>query len=336
MALYPLFAELEGREVLVVGGGEVAARKVTALLKAGALVRLHAHEVLHPELREALEAGHIERLAGDFDPGWLDAVWLVVAATDDVAFNAGLAAEAGRRRRLVNVVDDAALSTFQVPAVVDRAPLVVAVSSAGSAPMLARRVRERLETLLEPSLGTLAALFGRHRERIRERLPSTTARRRWFERMLDGRLEQAFEAGGTAGAEARFLAELEAAGEGMDAGGALSLVEASAVTDLYTLRALRVLNEADAIVLASGTPAEALEPARRDARRVREPDPAAAAERALQLAAEGARVVLLLEGPIPAQLHRSLQERCNARQIAWRVVPAVASCRAEPASQDGA
>jgi Uroporphyrinogen-III methylase len=184
-------------------------------------------------------------------------------------------------------------------------------------------VRERLETLLEPSLGTLAGLFGRHRERIRERLPSTMTRRRWFERMLDGRLDHAFEAGGAVAAEARFLEELETAGEGMDAGGALSLVEASPTADLYTLRALRALNEADAIVLAAGTPAEALEPARRDAHRLREPDPAAAAERALHLAAEGARVVLLLEGPIPVQLPRRLQERCNAHGIAWRAIPAV-------------
>ncbi len=108
------------------------------------------------------------------------------------------------------MVDDAVLSTFQVPAVVDRAPLMVAISSGGAAPMLARRVRERLETLLDPSLGMLAALFGRHRERIREQLPELAARRRWFERMLDGRMDQSLGAG-AAQAEEAFVGELERA-----------------------------------------------------------------------------------------------------------------------------
>ncbi len=324
MALYPLFAELEGREVLVVGGGEVAARKVAALLKAGARVRLHAHAVLHEDIADALAAGRIARLGGDFDPAWLDTAWLVVAATDDTAFNAGLAAEAGRRRRFINVVDDAALSTFQVPAVVDRAPLVVAISSAGAAPMLARRIRERLETLVEPSLGTLAALFGRHRERIREQLPDTSLRRRWFERMLDGRLDQAYEGGGAARAEALFLEELENAAGSVETAGAVALVAASDVPDLYTLRALRALNEADAIVCVDGIADAALEPARRDARRVRAPGLEEAAQQALELALEGARVVLLHGAEGAAAAYERLQERCARAGIACRRIPAVA------------
>ena len=322
MALYPLFAELEGREVLVVGGGEVAARKVSALLRAGALVRLHAHEVVHADLQAALAEGRLVRLAGDFDPAWLDAVWLVVAATDDVAFNAGLAAEAGRRRRLVNVVDDAGLSTFQVPAVVYRAPLVVAISSAGAAPMLARRVRERLETLLGPSLGVVAGLFGRHREEIRQRLPVLSGRRRWFERMLDGRLEHAFEAGGMAQAEALFMDELGCAGDALPVAGSLSLVRASDAADLYTLRALRALNEADAIVFAAGTAEAALEPARRDATRLREDGDDAAFERALQLAVAGSRVVLLLRADAPDAHTQAFLGACGQAGVDARAIPA--------------
>jgi len=321
MALYPLFADLEGREVLVVGGGEVAARKVAALLKAGALVRLHAQAVPHPDLASALAAGRIARLGGDFDPAWLDTAWLVVAATDDVAFNAGLAAEAGRRRRLINVVDDAALSTFQVPAVVDRAPLVVAISSAGAAPMLARRVRERLETLLEPSLGAIADLFGRHRERIRQQFPDVTGRRRWFERMLDGRLAQAFEAGGAPRAEATFVEELERGAATADAAGSVAIVAASVAPDLYTLRALRALNEADAIVFAEGTDEAALEPARRDASRLREADAQAASQRAMRLAGEGLRVVYMHTGNGDGATGHGLLEACSREQISCRVIP---------------
>lgn len=322
MALYPLFADLDGREVLVVGGGEVAARKVAALLRAGARVRLHAHAVLHPELADALADGRIVRLGGDFDPAWLDPVWLVVAATDDPAFNAGLAAEAGRRRRLCNVVDDAILSTFQVPAVVDRAPLVVAISSGGAAPMLARRLRERLEILLDPGLGTLAGLFGQNRERIRELLPELPARRRWFERMLDGRMEPALAAGASEAAAA-FLEQLRLAATTGDSGGSVAVVEASAEPDLYTLRALRALNEADVIVLARRIDEAALEPARRDAARIRAADAADASSRVLEHAGAGARVVLMHRGAEDAPLCGQILEACTRTAIPYRAVPSV-------------
>ena len=322
MALYPLFADLTGREVLVVGGGEVAARKVAALLRAGALVRLHAHAVLHPDIIEALAAGRIVRLGGDFDPAWLDAVWLAVAATDDPAFNAGLAAEAGRRRRLVNVVDDAVLSSFQVPAVVDRAPLVVAISSGGAAPMLARRVREQMETLLGPSLGVLAAQFAGHRERIRALLPDLAMRRRWFERMLDGRMDHAYEQGGAVAVETAFALEVERAQGSQGMAGAVALIEASAAPDLYTLRALRALNEADVIVLAEGIDDAALEPARRDAGRVHARGDCL--ERVLEAATKGARVVFLHRVPADTTVRGRIALACDQAGIACRAVPAVA------------
>ena len=325
MALYPRVAALSRREVLVGGGGEVAARKIAALLRAGAAVRVHAHAIEHPDIAAALDAGRLVRLSGDFDPAWLDAVWLVVAATDDAAFNAGLAAEAGRRRRLVNVVDDAVLSTFQVPAVVDRSPLVVAISSAGAAPMLARRVRERLETLLDPGLGVLAGLFGRHRERIREALPDLAMRRRWFERMLDGRLEAAHAAAGTEGVEASFLHELRAAADGLPATGWVALLPASGDPDLYTLRGLRALNEADAILLAPGLDDAVLEPARRDAHRYRL-EAGQAAAHALKLAAEGARVVYLHTmsgGTDAADTPDAVQRACADARIACNRIPGV-------------
>lgn len=291
MPLYPLFADLEGRDVLVVGGGEVGARKIAALLRAGAHVRLHAQAILHEDVAAAVADGRVIRLAGEFDPAWLDTVWLVVAATDDTAFNAGLAAEAGRRRRLINVVDDAALSTFQVPAVVDRSPLVLAISSGGAAPMLARRLRERLETLVAPELGTIAALFGRHRERIRQALPDMKARRRWFELMLDGRLERSGHADASAAIETVFLRELDRLdADAAPVAGSVSLVQASDTPDLYTLRALRVLNEADVLVLSPDVEDAALELARRDATRLRAMD---AATQVVARAGEGARVVYI-------------------------------------------
>lgn len=323
MTLYPLFADLAGREVLVVGAGEVAARKIAALLKAGARVRLHARDVLHPDVECALADGRIEQLAGPFDPTWLDAVWLVVAATDDVAFNARLADEAGRRRRLINVVDDAGLSTYQVPAVVDRAPLVVAISSAGMAPMLARRVRERLETLLDPALGPMAALFGRHRERIRRALPDMKLRRRWFERMLDGRLDHAWAEGGHDGLESAFDEQLRAAAQWSAGQGAgtVTLVAAAPAPDLYTLRALRALNEADAIALSPEVAREAIEPARRDATVFPAGDETVAAL-VLERAGAGERVVYVHAGTASGQAARArVGEACQGAGIACQAVP---------------
>jgi len=175
--LFPLFADLRDRAVLVVGGGVVAARKVKALLAAGANVRVGAPE-LEPELRAMAESRRIIHRQGRFEPWWLDSVWLVVAATDDAAVNRSVAEAAAIRRLLVNVVDDAELSSFQVPAVVERAPLQIAISSGGAAPMLARKLREQLETQLDESLGAFAGLLARQRERIRARLPDLSARRR--------------------------------------------------------------------------------------------------------------------------------------------------------------
>ncbi len=194
MDLYPLFADLKGRAVLVIGGGAVAERKIALLLRAGARI-----EVVATRLSDGLLAlkrqGELAHRALVFTPAQLDGVWLAVAATDDRELNQRVAAAAAARRIWVNVVDDVALSSFQVPAIVDRSPLVIAVSSGGSAPMLARRVRERIERLLAPSLGTLAGLLDRWRARIRAARPQVDARRDWYDALLEGGVPALVEAG---------------------------------------------------------------------------------------------------------------------------------------------
>lgn len=265
--LFPLFADLDGREVLVVGGGEVATRKIESLLHAGACVQVHAH-VLNETLTHWLAEGRLQRLEGDFDPAWLDGVWLLVAATDDHAFNIMLAREAGVRRRLANVVDDVALCTFQIPAVIDRAPLLVAISSAGAAPMLARRLREQLETQMDHSLGEFAGLFAQYRPRIRERLPELAQRRRWFEQVLDGPVPVLLQAGQRQAAEQAFMAALDNA-ESIATAGNVRLVDAgSGDPGLITLKALRALNQADVLVCDATLQPDIVALARRDAGRV--------------------------------------------------------------------
>ncbi|MFC0155128.1 NAD(P)-dependent oxidoreductase [Xanthomonas dyei] len=314
MPLFPLFANLQGRAVLVIGGGEVATRKVLALLKAGAQIRLYAH-ALSPELAELMQAGRFEQLGGEFDPAWIDTVWLVVAATDDTDLNQRVGAAAGARQRLVNVVDDAELSTYQVPAIVDRDPLVIAISSAGAAPMLARWLRERLERELDASVGRFAGLFARYRERIRSQFPDMNRRRRWFDRVIDGQVPLLLQAGDDAAADAAFNAALNDA-DTVPARGSVQLVGTGpGDPGLLTLKALRAMNLADVLLVGADVPDAILELARRDAsRRALPPEPQAQHALLLKLASQGLHVVVLRSGTgycamAAAPIEAALQER---------------------------
>lgn len=326
MPLFPLFADLSGREVLVVGGGEVAQRKIEALLHAGAQVQVHA-EALNRTVAQWQAQGRLLRREGDFDPAWLDQVWLLVAATDDRPFNAWLAAEAGRRRRLANVVDDAELSTFQIPAIVDREPLLVAISSGGAAPMLARRLREQLETLLDHSLGDFAALFARHRAAIRAQLPQLAQRRRWFEYVIDGPVPVLLRAGQREAAEQAFQAALRDS-QGTAAAGSVILVgTGNGDPGQLTLNALRALNQADLLVVDDAVAPAVLVLARRDATRVSMPDDDEARLALLvQHAGNGQRVVCLKPGnafQLPPDMY--LADELALRRIACEVIAGVAA-----------
>ena len=266
MNLYPLFADLKDRRVLVIGAGNVAERKIEMLLRAGARVEVVAPR-LSAELARAKAAGRLQHRALQFTPPQLEGVWLVVAATDDAELNRRVAEAAGRRQIWVNVVDDAPLSSFQVPAVIDRSPLMIAVSSGGSAPMLARLVRERLERWLTPSLGLLAGLFDRCRTRIRAAFPDLGRRRAFYDELLQGQVSALVDAGRVAEAEQellRTLAQPAAARRGR-----VILVGAGpGAAGLLTLDALRALQQADVILHDQLVSAEVLELARRDAERI--------------------------------------------------------------------
>lgn len=263
--LFPLFADLRGRTVLVVGGGAVAQRKAAALLDAGARVRLGAPR-LNPTLADWAAAGRIEHLAGEFVAAWLDDAWLAVAATDDEAVNRAVAAAGEARRVWVNVVDDVAGSSFHVPARVERGPVQIAISSGGGAPMLARHLREKLETELDESLGELAQLLSDERARIRRHYPDLGQRRRFFERVLAGPIPTLLRAGRRDDALRAFGAALIDDKPAAAPAGSVVLVGAGpGDAGLMTLRGLRALNEADVILHDRLVSAEVLRLARRDA-----------------------------------------------------------------------
>ncbi|HET9864583.1 MAG TPA: siroheme synthase CysG [Steroidobacteraceae bacterium] len=265
MRYFPLFLDLAGKPVLLVGGGEVAARKFALLDEAGAVVTVVA-PALGTGMAAAAAAGSVQHIAREFDAGDVSDVWVVVAATDDRAVNAAVAAAAHARRIPCNVVDDRELSSFIMPAIIDRSPVQIAVSTGGTSPVLARLIRERLETLLDGSLGTLAAFAERWRERVRAKFSDIGARRRFLSWMLTGPVAAALRAGRTQRAADLTARALE--DPAVVPHGHVVLVGAGpGNAGLMTLHGLRALQEADVIVHDRLVSPEVLDLARRDAAR---------------------------------------------------------------------
>lgn len=263
MHLFPLFTDLRGRTVLVVGAGQVADRKIGLLLSAGARVIVGAHAA-HPRVQARAAAGDIELRLAPFDPAWLDPAWLVFAVTGDHDLNRKVADAAAARRLFCNVVDDAELSSVQVPAIVDRAPITIAISSGGSAPVIARRLRERIESLFDPALGALASLAQRKRLAIRQARPQLRTRREFYDWLLDGPILGALRRSRPDEAES-LLDQALSHGARPPVGKVLLVGAGPGDPGLLTLKGLRALNEADVILTDRLVGPGILALARRDA-----------------------------------------------------------------------
>ncbi len=262
----PLFASLRDRRCLVVGGGEVAERRVNTLRAAGARVRVVAPS-LTPGLEALAQAGDIEHEAKTFLGGPVDGFWLIVAATDSRATNAAVAGAAEQAQVLCNVVDDPALCSFIMPSIIDRDPVTIAVSSAGSSPVVARRVRRMIERAVPRRIGRLAALFGSWRSRVADRIAGFDERRRFWEDLCDGAVAEHALAGRDADAESALSAALEqwvSAASGR-AGEAWFVGAGPGDPELMTLRGQYLLSRADTILYDRLVHAEILDYARRDA-----------------------------------------------------------------------
>ena len=264
MNLYPLFANLRGKRVLVVGGGHVAERKVAALRKTGADIQVGAPRISR-QLALWVASGSIGHHRAEFADDWLQGAWLVVAATADRALNRRIAAAGERCRVFVNVVDDAELSSFHVPAVVDRSPLLIAISTAGAAPLLARLLRERIESLLDASLGPLAALAARYRQRIRARFPDLTRRRAFLETLFGGKVAAELRRNRPLAAERALEAALAEVTMPNPRGSVVLVGAGPGDAGLLTLHGLRALQQADVILHDRLVSTPILELARRDA-----------------------------------------------------------------------
>ncbi len=266
MDYLPIFCRLDNKPVLLVGGGEVAERKARLLLDAGAQLTVVAPD-LDPELAELAANGSIEWLAGEFAPQQLTGKWLVVAATDRREVNALVYQSANQARIFANVVDDPKRSSFIMPSIIDRSPLMVAISSGGKAPVLARLLREKLEALLPQHLGAVATFAGSLRERVKARFASMGERRRFWERLLGAdRLGQALARGDSA--SANQLADSLFADESQTGGEVVLVGAGPGDPGLLTLHALRQMQQADVVVYDRLVSDEVMALVRRDAKRI--------------------------------------------------------------------
>jgi len=325
----PLFATLKGRPVLVIGGGDVAARKILLLRRAGAEVRLVARQ-LCAELSEQVNEQAIVWLAEEFDETQIDPVFLVIAATDDRELNQRVYEAANARQRLVNVVDNQPLCSFIFPSIVDRSPLLVAISSGGTAPVLARLLREKIEALLPTSLGRMAQKASFWRHHIQTRLQTVAERRRFWERVFTGRFASLMVAGNEAAAQQALEDELNQPERKI---GEIVLVGAGpGDAGLLTLRGLQVIQQADVVFYDHLVSEGVRELVRRDAEMIcvgkragTHSVPQHETNRMLVEAAQAGKNVVRLKGGDPFIFGRGGEELQAAAEagIPFQVVPGV-------------
>ncbi len=268
MDYLPIFMNLRDRRCLIVGGGEVAARKTDLLLEAGAAVQAVA-PALGDGMQALADAGRIAYRNGMFRESDLDGAQLVIAASDDRAANARVAALADGRGVPVNVVDDPDLCRFIMPAIVDRSPVLAAVSTGGTSPVLARLMRGRLEALIPAEFGRLAALAGEFRTQVRARIGDASGRRKFWEQILGGPVAEMIYSGRDKEARQSLVKALDSYGNGGDGIGEVYLVGAGpGDPDMLTFRALRLMQQADVVVHDRLVSRRVLDLTRRDASRI--------------------------------------------------------------------
>jgi uroporphyrin-III C-methyltransferase/precorrin-2 dehydrogenase/sirohydrochlorin ferrochelatase len=320
---FPLFLALEGRRALVVGGNERAARKVELLLSAGAQVSLIA-DTVNGEIAQLIADGRISWAGRCFDDSDLGGVVLAIVASDDEFLQARVSSAAQLRCLPVNVVDRRELSTFIMPSIIERGPVTVAVSTGGAAPALARRIRAEIERALPAAIGRLARFAEMFRAQVRRTLADPQSRRRFWDRVFDGRVGELALAGDEIAARRELIRLLDTARRKSEPPtGIVYLVGAGpGDPDLLTLKAHRLLQAADVVVHDRLVSREVIAMARRDAERI--VADAACDDRLIALALAGKRVLRLRSNEPPSQVDPELEGLVRAG-IAVERVPGIAS-----------
>ncbi|MGH8673892.1 MAG: NAD(P)-dependent oxidoreductase [Burkholderiales bacterium] len=295
---FAAFLDLRGKPGLVVGGGAIAAGKVETLLRSGVRVTVVAPD-LCTRLAELTTLGAIRHEPRRFQPGDVMGAEIAIAATDDASVNEAVANAARALRIPVNVADDAARSTFIMPALVDRAPVQIAISTGGASPLLARKLRAIIETAVPFAFGRLAALAARFREASKRRIQDAASRRRFWKGVIDGPVADLVFAGREDEATRMLEHHLGTGGVAAGAEGMVYFIDAQAGDpELLTLRALRVLQTADVVLYEDRVPPAIVDLARREAERIRADDESGGLVSGL--ARTGKRVVWLGDGKPPS------------------------------------
>ena len=264
MQALPIFMNISQRLCVVIGAGEVAARKVTMLLRAQASVTVYAPEIC-PTLADLVEAGRIRYQQARFADQQLSGACLVIAATNDLQVNTTVSLAAQANNIPVNVVDAPALCTFTMASIVERSPIVIAISSEGNAPVLARYLRSKIETMLPAGYGRIAAIAGEFRDKVKSKYATSQARRIFWEGVLQGPIVERILAGQEAAAR-KGLDQLLTDDTASQQHGEVYLVGGGpGDPDLLTFRALRLMQQCDVCVYDKLVSPEVLDLVRRDA-----------------------------------------------------------------------
>ena len=262
----PIFCQLRGRDCLLVGGGDVAERKARLLMEAGARLTVNAL-AFSPQFTVWANEGMLTLAAGEFNDALLDTSWLVIAATDDNDVNQRVRDAAEARRIFCNVVDAPKEASFIMPSIIDRSPLMVAVSSGGTSPVLARLLREKLEAVLPQHLGQLAGYAGKLRERVKTHFDNVGERRRFWEKFfVNDRLAQSL-----ANDDTQAVSDVteQLLNEPLDKRGEVVLVGAGpGDAGLLTLKGLQQIQQADVVVYDRLVSDDIMNLIRRDADRI--------------------------------------------------------------------
>ena len=297
MKYFPVFLDGSKINAMVVGGGDVAARKIELLLKATTNITVMSATVSNG-VERLINENKLNWLAHNYKAGFLEPMTLVIAATDEAAINEQVYQEADAVKILANVVDQPELCTYITPSIIDRAPMLIAISSSGSAPILVRMLREQIEKILPRGYGRLADFSLKFRDHVKARIKGIPNRRAFWEKILRGSIGQNLLDGKTKLAEQQLIASLKE--QVAPPAGEITFIHTKdGNPDNLTLSAHRALQFTDAVFYDQAVNVELIEYVRRDAEKYPQDISSKILlnyQHALELAKQGQQVIYLLAG----------------------------------------
>jgi uroporphyrin-III C-methyltransferase / precorrin-2 dehydrogenase / sirohydrochlorin ferrochelatase len=267
MDYFPVFVKLKNQDCLVVGAGEIAARKIELLAKANARITVLA-EHISPQVKSLQASCQLSFIEKRFAPEDIGNYRLVISATNDNETNILVAKTADEQKILVNVVDSPELCSFIFPAIIDRSPIVAAISSGGAAPVLARLLRAKIETIIPPAYGHLAKLAEKFRADVKTHIKTPAQRRIFWEGVFQGPIAELIFSGNERAAKEQLQQSLIQQKDTITQGEVYLVGAGPGAPDLLTFRALRLMQQADVIVYDNLVSPEVLDLARRDSEKI--------------------------------------------------------------------